>query len=204
MIEQSANIIHTGDDRLRVIIFHGAHGGPDTNWFPWPHRELQAEGLEVIRPRLPTPRGQSLDAWFEAFDRSVRHLVPSSTVLVGHSLGAAFALRLIKRSAEPFRATLLAAGFVGALGLPDYDPINATFFASPFDWPAIRDRAGQIFCWAGANDPYVPVSRTWQVADLLGAPLHIVNGGGHLNEESAFLSFPALRNAILLTTQKRS
>lgn len=204
MIERSADITYASDDRLRVIIFHGAHGGPDTNWFPWLHRKLQAEGLEVIRSRLPTPHGQSLDAWFEALDRTVRDLAASSTVLVGHSLGAAFALRLIERSAEPFRATLLAAGFVGALGLPDYDSINATFFATPFDWSALRNRAGQIFCWAGADDPYVPVSRTKQIADLLGAPLHIVNGGGHLNAESKFLRFPELQNAILLTARKRS
>ena len=23
------------EDKLRVVILHGAHGGPDTNWFPW-------------------------------------------------------------------------------------------------------------------------------------------------------------------------
>jgi uncharacterized protein len=204
MTEHLSGLSRATEAKLRVIILHGAYGGPDTNWFPWLDRELQAEEMEVARPRLPTPGGQSLDGWFDAFDRAVPDQAPPTTMLVGHSLGAAFALRLVERSAEPFRATLLAAGFVGALGLPDYDPINATFFARPFDWPAIRDRAGHIFCWAGADDPYVPVARSRQVADLLGAPLHIVEGGGHLNAESDLLSFPALRDAILLNTQRRS
>ncbi len=48
--------------RLRIVVLHGAHGGPDTNWFPWLHSALEAQELEVVRPRLPTPQGQSLTA----------------------------------------------------------------------------------------------------------------------------------------------
>ncbi len=58
------------------------------------------------------------------------------TLLVGHSLGSAFALRLVERAAQPFAGLFLAAGFVGALGLPDYDPINRSFFVEPLAWGA--------------------------------------------------------------------
>jgi len=44
--------------------------------------------------------------------------------MVGHSLGAAFALRLVERAAKLFEGLLLASAFVGALGLPDYDTIK--------------------------------------------------------------------------------
>ena len=47
---------------VRVIVLHGAHGGSDTNWFPWLRNELVAQGIEVLVPRLPTPGGQSLEA----------------------------------------------------------------------------------------------------------------------------------------------
>ena len=184
--------------RLRVVVLHGAHGGPDTNWFPWLHSELKAQGLEVIRPHLPTPRGQSLTAWLHAYDRAVDLLPPVPTVLVGHSLGAAFSLRLVERATEPFTGLFLAAGFVGALGLPDYDPINASFFAAPFDWAGIRARKGRACrCWAGDNDPYVPLARSRDMADQLGAELKIITGGGHLNSETGFTAFPQLRDAIL-------
>ncbi len=33
--------------RLRVVVLHGAHGGPDTNWFPWLHSALEAQGGSV-------------------------------------------------------------------------------------------------------------------------------------------------------------
>lgn len=187
-----------GQTELRVVVLHGAHGGPDTNWFPWLHAELGGAGIEVLRPRFPTPRGQSLEAWLEAYDRAVALLASAPTILVGHSLGATMALRLVERAAEPFSGLFLAAGFIGALGLPDYDSINASFFAKPFDWEGIAERKGSACgCWAGDDDPYVPLSRSQDLADHLGVPLQIVLSGGHLNGETGFIAFPQVRDAIL-------
>ena len=182
---------------FRAVILHGAHGGADTNWFPWLHTELEATGMEVVRPRFPTPRGQSLSAWLDVHDRAVGRLAAAPTVLVGHSLGAAFALRLTERVTGGLAGLFLAAGFIGALGLPDYDPINHSFFAAPFDWPAIRGCARVVRCWAGDDDPYVPLARSQAMATCLKAPLDIVSAGGHLDGEAGFTSFPPIRNAIL-------
>jgi predicted alpha/beta hydrolase family esterase len=191
-----------GRPKIRVTVLHGAHGGPDTNWFPWLHAALEAEGVAVLRPRFPTPQGQSLTAWLDAYDRAVKPLPVLPTILVGHSLGAAFALRLVERAVEPVAGLLLAAGFVGPLGLPDYDAINHSFFADPFDWGGIRARKGQVCrCWAGADDPYVPLPRSQSVADHLEAPLEVLPGGGHLNSETGFTTFPQLRDAILAGIQ---
>jgi len=187
-----------GRTGLRVVILHGAYGGPDTNWFPWLHAELERAGIEVVVPRFPTPQGQSLAAWIEAYDRAVARSAPAATMLVGHSLGVSLALRLVERGAEPFSGLFLAAGFTGALGLPDYDPINASFFDEPFDWKGIGERKGRTCrCWAGDDDPYVPLSRSQEIADHLHAPLEVVPGGGHLNGETGFTAFPQMRDAIL-------
>lgn len=187
-----------GPAGYRVIVLHGAYGGPDTNWFPWLHAALEAEGIEVLRPRLPTPQGQSLETWLDAYDVAVERLPVALTILVGHSLGAAFALRLVERAVEPVAGLFLAAGFVGALGLPDYDTINHSFFVDPFDWAGIRERKGRVCrCWAGGNDPYVPLPRSQSVADCLGATLDVVPDGGHLNGETEFNTFPELRDATL-------
>jgi hypothetical protein len=191
--------------RLRVIICHGAHGAPDTNWFPWLHAELEAAGIDVQRPRFPTPAGQSLEAWFQVYDRAIQAMPVLPTVLVGHSLGAAFALRLVERADLPFAGLLLAAPFLGALGLADYDEINRSFFASTFQWRAIRANAGDaVRCWAGEADPYVPISRSQDVALCLQCPLEVIAGGGHLNSETGFDTFPQLRDAILLVQQSAS
>lgn len=184
-----------------MIVLHGARGGPDMNWFPWLHAELHAEGINVVRPRLPTPEGQSLEAWLNAYDLAVASLPSAPTILVGHSLGAALALRLVERAAEPVDGLFLVGGFVGVLGLPDYDDINRTFFAGPFDWAGIRERKGTAGrCWAGDDDPYVPLSRSQDVADRLGTALEVLPGGGHINSEAGFDTFPPVRDAILEAT----
>jgi predicted alpha/beta hydrolase family esterase len=184
--------------RSRVIVLHGAHGGPDTNWFPWLHAALNAQGIDVVRPRFPTPEGQSLQAWFDAYDLAVKGLPAASTILVGHSLGAAFALRLVERASAPFAGLFLAAPFIGALGLPDYDAINQSFFAEPFDWAGIGERKGKACrCWAGDDDRYVPLARSQEVAHCLNAPLEVVPGGGHLSDETGFDVFPRLCEAVL-------
>jgi predicted alpha/beta hydrolase family esterase len=194
-----------GRARLRVIVLHGTYGHPDTNWFPWLHAALNVEGIDVLRPRFPTPQGQSLEAWLNTYDVAVKSLPAAPTILVGHSLGAAFALRLVERAAEPVDGLFLAAGFIGALGLPDYDTLNRSFFTGPFDWAGIRQRKGSVGrCWAGDNDPYVPLSRSQEVADCLKTPLETVPGGGHLNSETGFDAFPQLRDAILARASTRN
>jgi predicted alpha/beta hydrolase family esterase len=105
---------------------------------------------------------------------------------------------LVECSKEPIAGLFLAAPFVGALGLPDYDQINASFFATSFDWPSIRRRKGDVCkCWAGDDDPYVPLTCSQEVAHKLGTELEVVAGGGHLNSETGFNKFPQLRDFIL-------
>lgn len=181
--------------RLRVVILHGAYGRPDSNWFPWLAERVEAAGHEALLPRFPTPQDQSPEAWLDAYDRQVNDAVlRSSTVLVAHSLGVAFALRLAARAGptDPYCSAFLAAGFWGALGLPDYDPINSPFFA-PLDWESTRAGCGAgVECYAGDDDPYVPLRFSREIAQRLGVPLRIIPRGKHLNAENGMTTFPEL------------
>lgn len=174
----------------RVLILHGAHGAPDTNWFPWLAERIRSAGHEAVCPAFPTPAGQSLNAWLAIAEPLLTE--SRRTVLVGHSLGVAFALRLAERLGEPVHAALLAAGFLGRLGLPDYDPINETFVVPPVDWATVKANLPRVRCYAGEDDPYVPLERSRDIADRLGVPLRVISRGEHLNGASGFVSFPDL------------
>ena len=181
--------------KKQVIIIHGSYGRPTSNWFPWLAKQVQSYGHSVALPTFPTPVGQDLTSWKQAFREQVGTLTPD-TILVGHSMGVGFVLRLLEESEHPILGTFLAAGFIGALGLPDYDSINASFFVHPFDWQMIGQNAGGVHVYASDDDPYVPFEHTNEIARQLATPLTIIQGAAHLNEETHFVTFPQLLEDI--------
>src|SRR4051794_39170663 len=122
---------------IRAVVVHGAYGSPQENWFPWLVGELKGQGLDTYLPTFPTPDGQTLDAWKAVFAERVGHL-DESTILIGHSLGVGFILNLLENARTPVLGTFLVSAFVGLLGLPDFDSINASFIDREFDWRRIK------------------------------------------------------------------
>jgi len=180
----------------KTFIFHGAYGDPTENWYPWLAAELTDAGFDVTIPRFPTPEGQTLSAWREVFRPYEKEL--EGSILVGHSLGATFALRLLESVPAVVDGLFLVSPFSESIGKPEFDTINASFYALPnVDLLMRRERHAEIF--HGDNDPYVSVTHARSLADGLGAPMRLFVGGGHLNASAGFSAFPVLRDAILVS-----
>ena len=179
----------------KVVIIHGTKGSPDINWFPWLARELTSYGMQVTVPRMPTPEGQTLNNWLDAFENQVG-VVDNESMLIGHSAGALFLLRFLERHSTAVGVTILVSGFTGTLGIPEYDALNSSFVKGNYDWDKIRRNAGKILCLSGDDDPYVPLQQGLDIAAHLNSNPIIVSGGGHLNGESGFHSFPLLLQKI--------
>ena len=175
----------------KAAIIHGTKGSPDGNWFRSIAIDLEAKGFRVYIPQFPTPEGQELENWLRHFESQVGELDQHS-LLIGHSVGAVFLLRLLERLKTPIDTVVLVAGFTGSLGLPEYDELNATFVDGSFDWSRIRASVKNVICLNGDNDPYVPFHQGKEIADSLGAENLIVKGGGHLNAEFGYTVFPEL------------
>ncbi|TAH37623.1 MAG: hypothetical protein EYC62_01695 [Alphaproteobacteria bacterium] len=178
---------------MKAIIIHGTKGSPQGNWFPWLAGQLQTQGFDVQVPHMPTPDGQNLQNWLAAFDR-IR--LDQNTILIGHSMGAGFILRLLEHGG-PICGAILVAPFMAALGLPEYDVLNKSFVEGPVDWQKIKSNSREFRVIAGDDDPYVPFMASKQVADGLGCPLTVIPGGKHLNAESGYTEFPILRDMVL-------
>lgn len=181
--------------KANYLIVHGCRGSPEGNWFPWLNENLQNGGT-VFLPRFPTPESQSLASWRAVAKKALANCEPANTIFVGHSTGAVFVLRLAEETKQPFKAVFSICPFARALGLPDFDPLNASFVSPSFDWPRVRQGARKIVCFAGDNDPYVPLAASREVADRSGAEFIVVKNGGHLNAESGFHEFPQLLKKI--------
>jgi predicted alpha/beta hydrolase family esterase len=175
---------------MNYLIVHGAGGSPQGNWFPWLQDRLAPVPVRV--PRFPTPEGQTLSAWLDIADNALAGWPPENTVLVGHSSGALLVLRLAERAVTPYKAVFAICPFARALDLPEFDPLNASFVHPGFDWEAVSRGAQSITCFAGDNDPYVPLAYSQEVAKACGAELVVIPGGGHLNAEAGRHAFPEL------------
>lgn len=181
------------------LIIHGTMGDPKGNWFPWLKTELEKSGHNVIVPTFPTPEGQSLSAWSAVAQKALSETEPANTTLIGHSLGAAFALRLAESASAAFKAAFIISPFMHTLGIDPYDELNSTFISQSPDWPRIRKNLPSVYAFAGQNDPYVPLPFATEVAQQVGAELTVVEKGGHLNEEFGYREFPLLLDKIRQT-----
>jgi predicted alpha/beta hydrolase family esterase len=179
----------------RIIIFHGTCGSPDGNWFPWLSEEFSKEGYDVFIPKMPTPENQSLENWFKSFYAHCEELLEDD-ILIGHSLGAVFILRLLEQSLITVKAAVYVSGFTGKLELPDFDSLNYTFIEEKFAWEKIRSGAREHFCIYGEDDPYVPLAQSCELANFLGVESVMVPAGGHLNIDSGYAEFPLLLDII--------
>jgi predicted alpha/beta hydrolase family esterase len=176
---------------MNAIIFHGTKGSTNGNWFPWLAMELNKVGLSTCIPNLPTPDNQSLSSWFAAYEEQCPPAT-AQTILIGHSCGAVFSMRLLEKLQSPITATILVAPPFKEIGLPEYDALNSTFLKEPFDWEKIRKNAGRMAYFMGDNDPYVPQDQLLAIAKGLEIQPTIIPGGGHLNAETGYTSFPVL------------
>lgn len=174
-----------------VVIVHGSYGSPDENWFPWLANNLRTLGHTTSSPTFPSPDGQSLDSWLRKFESEIGPLT-SNMVLVGHSLAPAFILSLLERAAGPVEGVFLVSGFLGPLGLEEFDSINETFTCREFNWDRVRSNAGAIHVYNSDDDPYVPIDKGRELAERLGVCLNVIEGAGHINAGAGFTEFPRL------------
>lgn len=180
-----------------ALIIHGAYGNPAENWFPWLREQLEALGYEVVTPPLPTPKHQHLEMWLERVEEYRQEWGDENTIFIGHSIGAAFVLRLLmSHTGEPIRAAFLVAGFITQLGDPKFDKLNASFLANSFDWERIKENCQKFFVYHSDNDPYVQLAKGEEMAKKLGVQITMVPDAGHFNAEAGYTEFDRLLQNI--------
>ncbi len=177
-----------------MFIFHGTAGYPTENWFPWLKEKLEAKGCTVYVPQFPTPEGQSLEAWLGVF-QAYQKYVDADTILIGHSLGGIFLLRLLERLAQPVKAAFFTGTPIGIQPMKNYDSDNS-FSGFSFDWPGIRGKAGRFYVFQSDNDPYVPLANGEKLAQELGVGLTFIPNAGHFNAKAGYTKFEELLQAV--------
>lgn len=175
-----------------VFIIHGIYGSPEENWFPWLKKELESFGYSVFVPRFPKPESPRFNEWMEFFGKYKEQLNEDS-IFVGHSLGVAFLLSIL----EKYQAK--AAFFVASVtpGLKNqYSWQMKTFIDREFDWNKIKNNCRNFFIYGSDDDPYIPLSKSEELAKNLDSELIIIKNAGHFNEKSGYKTFELLLKDI--------
>ncbi|MBS3122895.1 alpha/beta hydrolase [Candidatus Woesearchaeota archaeon] len=177
-----------------AFIFHGTAGYPEENWFPWLKERLEALNYRVFVPQFPTPENQSLENWFKVFEKYKKYYT-SDTILIGHSLGGAFLLRVLEKYNIKIKAAYIIAAPIGVLPIKNYDG-DKLFIKHPFDWEKIKSHAGKFFVFHSDNDPYVCLENGEKLAKHLKTELTFIPNAGHFNAKTGYLKFDLLLDKI--------
>ena len=82
------------------------------------------------------------------------------------------------------------------LGNEKFDEINKTFTTKEFNWEKIKANCKEFYIFHSDNDPYVPLEKAKELAEKLGTEVILIKGAGHFNEESGYVEFNTLLEAI--------
>jgi uncharacterized protein len=180
-----------------VFIFHGTEGHPEENWFPWLKGELESRGCNVFVPQFPSPPvvPAKVGEWLDIL-KEYESKIDENAILIGHSLGGIFTLRILEKLAHPVRAAFFVGTPIGIRPISNYKRDEA-FSGFSFDWEAIKRKAGHVGVFHSDDDPYVGLENGQALARNLGVELSFVPNAGHFNAKAGYTEFPALRDEVL-------
>lgn len=175
-----------------IFIFHGTEGYPEENWFPWLREKLEARGHKVIVPQFPSPPivPAKISEWFEVF-KNYEEFINEDAIIIGHSLGGVFALRVLEKLKQPVKAAIFTGTPIGVRPITFYDR-DSSFSGFSFDWPAIKASSKNFLVFQSDDDPFVSLANGEELAKKLGVELCFIPHAGHFNKKAGYLKFEEL------------
>lgn len=178
--------------KSNIFIFHGTEGHPQENWFPWMKEKLESKGYKVIVPQFPSPPiiPANISEWFGVLNK-YQDFINEDTIIIGHSLGGVFTLRVLESLKHPIKAVFFVGTPIGVKPIKNYDR-DSSFTGFGFDWENIQNKAKHFDVFQSDNDSYVSLGNGEQLAKNLGVELTFIPNAGHFNKRAGYLSFPGL------------
>ncbi len=150
--------------KYRFINLHGFTSSPEKDFHPWLKAELEKKGYEVEVPSLPETEKGSVDMQVQfVLDN---YSFDIDTILFGHSLGVAVALKVVENLKAPIKRLVLAGGFAQP-GFSDHERPFEKTFDFKFDFEKIKNNVEEVVILRASNDSAVPPERS----DFLKAKL---------------------------------
>lgn len=177
-----------------ILLIHGTEGYPEENWFPWLKKKLEDKDLKVIIPQFPSPPvvPAKIDEWFDVFDK-YKHEINEASIIIGHSLGGIFTLRILEHLSHPVKAVFFTGTPVGIKPILYFDRDNS-FSGFEFDWDKIKRNSEYFAVFHSDNDPYVDLENGRELSKKLGVELSLIPNAGHFNKAAGYTEFEQLKD----------
>ena len=177
------------------FILHGTDGSPQENWFPWLKQKLEDKGNNVIVPQFPNQQNDSLEARLKKLNK-FRKYINKNTILIGHSRGGLFLLRILEKLNQPVFAAFFVSGSVGIKPYAFYESGFKFAHGYDFDWEKIKSISQHFFVYHSNNDPYTSIDNGKMIANKLGVKLTFIPDAGHFNSRSGYTKFDKILSDI--------
>ncbi len=200
---------------MQFVIFHGAFGNKNGNWFPWLKNKLIELKQEVILEQFPIEnwdkvlktgknyqvKNQTLANWLRFFEKNILPKIKKNGRLcfIGHSLSPVFILHLVDKFNLQLDSAIFVEPFMEALKLDNvwmFDLVNASFYKTGFDFKKLKRHIPKSYVVYSDNDEYVPIKLPLTFAEKMGSEKILVKDGRHLGEN--FPEFPLVLDLCLL------
>ncbi|CAG8483730.1 6299_t:CDS:2 [Ambispora gerdemannii] len=174
-----------------IIIPGNGFSEPETaTWYPYVASQLgKATSREtgsklfpdgVILRQFPDWELARESVWLPFLEKDLKAC--SDTVLIGHSSGAAAALRYLET--HRVLGVVLVSAYHTDLGDP-YEK-EAGYFNRPWNWSRISQNANWIIQFASTDDHLVPIEEQRYVHTMIGSEYHEFKDWGHFNYQMKF------------------
>ncbi len=192
---------------MKFVLFHGAFGSPEGNWFPQLKEKLEALGQEVVVPQFPVdswdevtkfgpgvpPKHQNLENWLTAFEPIYKSFKKREKLcFVGHSLGCVFILHVVTKFNIKLDSAIFVVPFMDKLGDKywQFDHANGSFYKISWDFEKLKKFIPTSYVLHSDNDPYVDRNHSIIFSKVLDSSLIFVKRAGHMNSEVNLNEFP--------------
>ena len=150
-------------DKPNFLLLHGWNETPDTRFYPWILKELWNRGFDVQVPALPANDAPSEQELVDFVLENCR--LDKKTILVGHSLGVAVALKVIEKLPHTIAGLVSVGGFIDTEFKDHARPFEG--FTWKFNFEEVRSKINFALVLQDPNDDAVSDAQAERLATTL-------------------------------------